>query len=182
MCKFKLRHVGYLLLAVSPLLLNACATSHSYQSGSTFYYADNYDTRIPQKINTTEKVVVVDPTVHTWGAYDSHGNLVKAGIATAGGSWCPDINSSCRTSTGTFRIQSLGDGGCYSKKYPLPRGGGLMPYCMYFNNGQALHGSPDGTVIEDNVSHGCVRMRIADAEWMRYNFATVGTKVIVKPY
>jgi lipoprotein-anchoring transpeptidase ErfK/SrfK len=53
---------------------------------------------------------------------------------------------------------------------------------MFFNNGEALHGSPDNTVIEANVSHGCVRMRIQDAEWMRENFADIGTTVIVLPY
>jgi lipoprotein-anchoring transpeptidase ErfK/SrfK len=27
-----------------------------------------------------------------------------------------------------------------------------------------------------------VRMHVSDAEWLRYNFVNVGTKVIVKPY
>jgi lipoprotein-anchoring transpeptidase ErfK/SrfK len=53
---------------------------------------------------------------------------------------------------------------------------------MYFSGGEALHGSPDNTLVEDNISHGCVRLRIADAEWLRYNFVSVGTKVVVKPY
>ena len=57
-----------------------------------------------------------------------------------------------------------------------------MPYCMYFNKGEALHGSPDSIVVEDNISHGCVRMRIPDAEWMVTQFAQVGTKVVVLPY
>lgn len=57
-----------------------------------------------------------------------------------------------------------------------------MPYCMFFHNGQALHGVPPHEVGEGNYSHGCVRMHVADAEWIRYNFADVGTKVVVKSY
>ena len=142
----------------------------------------NYTERIPQRIETTEKVIVVDPRVHVWAAYDENGKLVRAGLATAGGKRCSDSNAMCGTKAGEFRIKSLGNPGCRSSKYPRPYGGAPMPYCMFFNGGQALHGSPKNAVIEGNVSHGCVRMHIEDAGWLRYNFATVGTKVIVKPY
>jgi lipoprotein-anchoring transpeptidase ErfK/SrfK len=110
--------------------------------------------------------------------------LVRAGIATAGGTVCPpDADEiDCRTASGTFHITSIGGEDCYSKKYPKPNGGGLMPNCMFFNEGQALHGSPDDIVVEDNISHGCVRMRLPDAEWMVNQFAHIGTKVIVVPY
>ncbi len=148
-------------------------------------FSQDFSARLPQHINTDgKKMVLVDPNVHAWGAYAPDGNLIRAGIATAGGPSCPPDadQEDCHTGIGTFRITSLGGEGCYSKKYPRPHGGGLMPYCMYFNNGQALHGSPDNIVIEDNVSHGCVRMRIPDAEWMRNNFAQVGTRVVVKAY
>ena len=140
----------------------------------------DYSARLPQTIATNEKVVVVDPKVHAWGAYDSDGSLQKAGLATSGSNWCPDIKRRCHTSTGTFRIYSLGASSCKSHIFPKPRGGAPMPYCMFFNRGQALHGS--GEVVDANVSHGCVRMHVADAEWLRFNFANVGTKVIVKSY
>lgn len=173
------RSISVLFFSLFSLILNACST---YSPSSSFFSSD-YASRIPTHVNTDgQKTVIVDPKVHVWGAYDNSGNLVKAGIATAGGNWCPDINRPCRTNIGTFRINSLGDGQCISRKYPRPNGGGLMPYCMYFSGGQALHGSPDDTVVEDNVSHGCVRLRIADAEWLRYNFVNIGTKVVIRPY
>lgn len=181
----RLPYCSMFLFSLFSLSLTSCATQYSRdgQYVSTSYFQTDYSSRLPSHIDTKgQKVVVVDPRVHAWGAYDRDGSLIKAGIATAGGNWCPDINRPCRTSVGTFRINSLGDGQCISRIYPKPNGGGLMPYCMYFSGGQALHGSPDGAVVEDNISHGCVRMRIADAEWLRYNFATVGTKVIVRPY
>jgi lipoprotein-anchoring transpeptidase ErfK/SrfK len=127
-----------------------------------------------------EKVIVVDPSIHAWGAYSASGQLLRSGMATAGGNWCPDIHRSCRTKSGTFRIQTLGNGSCYSRKYPVGRGGAPMPYCMFFNGGQGLHGSYQ--VVPRNVSHGCVRLHVDDAEWIRYNFAGIGTKVIVRSY
>lgn len=162
-------------------LIAACANMPSKQ----MYGTPNYSSRLPDTYDTGgKKLVLVDPNAHVWGAYAADGRLVKAGLATAGGVQCPPDEDSptCKTHPGTFRISSLGDGECFSKQYPKPFGGGLMPYCMFFNNGQALHGAPDPTVIEANVSHGCVRMKIPDAEWMRYNFAEVGTKVVVLPY
>jgi lipoprotein-anchoring transpeptidase ErfK/SrfK len=142
----------------------------------------DYAARIPSSINTHEKTIVIDPNVHVWGAYNSNGNLVRAGLATAGADWCADIKRRCHTKSGSFRIASLGSASCKSSIYPLPHGGAPMPYCMFFNGNQGLHGSPSSVVVEGNLSHGCVRVRIPDAEWIRFNFANVGTKVIVKPY
>ncbi|HEU5280655.1 MAG TPA: L,D-transpeptidase [Gammaproteobacteria bacterium] len=170
---------------LSALALSSCA----YKSNSGYHKKSpanaptpNYAARLPSSINTTEKVIVVDPRVHVFGAYDASGNLLRAGLATAGASYCPDVKRACKTKAGTFRIQSLGAAGCKSSIYPLPNGGAPMPYCMFFNKNQGLHGSAARNVIEGNASHGCVRVRVQDAEWLRYNFAKIGTKVIVKPY
>lgn len=141
----------------------------------------NYADRMPQTIAASgQKVIVVDPRVHAWGAYDSEGSLVRGGIATAGSSYCPDIGRPCRTHVGTFRIYSLGNFSCKSHIFPVGRGGAPMPYCMFFSGGQGLHGSYE--VVDGNISHGCVRLTVDDAEWMRFNFANIGTKVIVRPY
>jgi lipoprotein-anchoring transpeptidase ErfK/SrfK len=152
----------------------------SVKSQNATHYAD-YSSRLPDTINANgRKTIVVDPRKHVWGAYDANGQLVKSGLATAGSNWCKDIGRPCRTSVGTFSIQSLGNASCKSTRYPKPRGGAPMPYCMFFNKNMALHGS--NQVVEGNVSHGCVRLRVSDAEWLRHNFANVGTRVIVKPY
>lgn len=141
----------------------------------------NYAARMPSSIAPMgEKVIIVNPNVHAFGAYDANGNLVRGGLATAGGNWCPDIHRRCHTRAGSFRIQSLGSASCKSTIYPLPRGGAPMPYCMFFNGNQGLHGSYN--VVDGNVSHGCVRLHVDDAEWIRFNFAHIGTKVVVKSY
>lgn len=140
---------------------------------------------LPQYIkNPGEKVIIVDPRENTWGAYSTSGKLIRWGIATAGSSQCDDSNASCRTAVGDFRIHSLGNANCISHKY----NGAAMPYCMFFNGSQALHGSDD--IQFRNVSHGCVRIHVDDAKWLRYHYVEGpnannqfrGTKIIVRPY
>lgn len=135
-----------------------------------------------------EKIIIVDPNRHAYGAYDAQGKLIRWGIATTGAHTCRDTEGTCRTTVGHFRIYSLGDSSCHSSKYPLPDGGAPMPYCMYFNGSQALHGSYE--VEFGNASHGCVRVHVSDAKWLRYQFVEGpnqrnqyrGTKVVIKPY
>jgi lipoprotein-anchoring transpeptidase ErfK/SrfK len=135
-----------------------------------------------------EKLILVSPRIHAWGAYTADGYLVRSGVASTGKSWCKDINRPCRTKTGTYRIYYLGDADCYSTRFPIPTGGAPMPYCMYFNGNQALHGSYE--VGYAHLSHGCVRMEVSDARWLRYNFVEEpswnnsyrGTRVEIMPY
>ncbi len=156
---------------------------HGRAAFSSAYNESRYVSALPQEINLgKEKVILIDPRAHAWGAYNADGMLVKGGIATAGADYCPDEGRPCRTNVGTFRVYSLGEGDCRSRTYPIGKGGSLMPYCMFFNKGQSLHGSPDQMMVDANISHGCVHMRIPDAEWLRYEFARVGTKVVVLPY
>ncbi len=144
---------------------------------------------MPEQIDPPgEKLIVVNPNVHAWGAYLPDGRLIRGGMATAGSDWCRDLHRACRTRSGSFRIYSLGSSDCKSRKFPLPRGGAPMPYCMFFNGGQALHGSYE--VVAGNISHGCVRLHVEDAEWLRFEFVDGpdeensyrGTRVIIKAY
>jgi lipoprotein-anchoring transpeptidase ErfK/SrfK len=81
------------------------------------------------------------------------------------------------TVTGQFRVYvKLRATGMAGPGYYLP----AVPYTMYFYRGYAIH----GTYWHDNfgtpMSHGCVNLRISDAEWV-FDFATVGTMVNVRP-
>lgn len=191
MC-FKRLFQGIFFISVFSFLLVGCASNggggFSQNTKRGYPYSNSFDqskyvARLPTKIEThNEKVIVVDAKIFAWGAYDKNGNLVRGGMASAGGEKCPESDRSCRTSVGTFRIYSLGGENCASSVYPIPDGGALMPYCMFFHGGQSLHGSPDTIMVESNFSHGCVHLRIPDAEWIRKNFASVGTKVIIRPY
>lgn len=178
-------------LLITTLLL--LFSLHSY--GQIYYEIDGSpfateNAPLPERIKPpNEKLIIVDPINHAWGAYQANGKLLRWGLATAGANWCRDTNRSCRTKAGSFRIYQLGDQRCISYKYPLEDGGGAgMPYCMYFNGSEALHGSTE--VTYGNISHGCVRMHVDDAKWLRYQFVEgptalnnyQGTKVVVKPY
>lgn len=188
--------IALCVFSLMALILSSCSTyrpTNGINSSSSEYtrqasdaprssFSADYASRLPSHISTHEKTVIVDPKVHAWGAYDQSGNLVRAGLAVAGSDWCPDIGRRCHTSTGTFRVNSLGNESCKSTIYPKPRGGAPMPYCMFFNKNQALHGVNESHLAEANLSHGCVRLHVPDAEWLRFNFINVGTKVIVQPY
>lgn len=133
-----------------------------------------------QVYSAGEKMVVVDPRSHEWGAYDASGRLIRSGLASAGADYCKDVGRPCRTSTGSFRVRSLGSKNCVSPSFPLGKGGAPMNYCMYFTPYQALHGSND--VRRANISHGCVRLRVSDAAWLRFNFVNIGTLVVIQSY
>jgi lipoprotein-anchoring transpeptidase ErfK/SrfK len=46
--------------------------------------------------------------------------------------------------------------------------------------GVGIHGTPDGASIGYSVSHGCIRMRISEAEWL-FNHVAIGTTVFIVP-
>jgi LysM repeat protein len=58
--------------------------------------------------------------------------------------------------------------------YNLPN----VPYVMYFRGGYSIHGTYWHNNFGRPMSHGCVNMRIADAQWL-YNWAPVGTPVVI---
>ena len=61
--------------------------------------------------------------------------------------------------------------------YDLPN----VPWVMYFYQGYAFHGTYWHNNFGTPMSHGCVNMTNADAQWF-YNFAPLGTPVHVRFY
>jgi hypothetical protein len=47
--------------------------------------------------------------------------------------------------------------------------------------GVGIHGTPDSASIGYSVSHGCIRMRISEAEWL-FNHVDIGTTVFIVPH
>ena len=118
-----------------------------------------------------EELIKVDLSDLAWAAYDPEGTLVRWGPISGG--------KRSSTITGTYTFYRKQGGGCVSSKYPIPRGGAPMPYCMHFKGGYAMHGSP--TVPGFHASHGCVRMFTDDAKWLNQNFVDTGsTKVSIQ--
>lgn len=152
-------------------------TTHRRHRDIPFTPAYSFDEK---RGGTGANVLIFDPKILSWGAYDPDGNLVRTGRASGGRGYCRDIGKPCRTPVGTFSVHSKGGAECVSSKFPIGEGGAPMPYCMFFRGGYALHGSYD--VPNYNASHGCVRLKPVDAQWLSANFIHIGTTVIVRPY
>ena len=134
-----------------------------------------------------EKTILVSQKELAWGAYDENGELVWWGPLSSGTGNCPEELGGCKTPTGSFRVIRKQDIDCISTAFPIRpngnSGGAVMPFCMHFFRGYALHGSYDVPGFRD--SHGCIRIFIEDAQWLNEEFINLpgagvkGTRVIV---
>lgn len=135
-----------------------------------------------------EKTILVSQKQLAWGAYDEQGQLVWWGPISSGSGHCISPDGTCLTPSGTFRVIRKQDIDCISTIFPMRadgnNGGAIMPYCMHFLRGYALHGSD--TLPGYRASHGCIRMFIEDARWLNEEFITLpgvgglkGTRVVV---
>lgn len=135
-----------------------------------------------------EKTIYIDQVELAWGAYNAEGELVWWGPISSGSGHCRGLDSSCLTPSGVFRVIRKQDIDCISTAFPVREsginGGAIMPYCMHFFRGYALHGSEVVPGFRD--SHGCVRLFIEDAKWLNEAFidiplegSIIGTRVVV---
>ncbi len=134
-----------------------------------------------------EKTIYVSQKQLAWGAYDEKGELIWWGPISSGSGLCGAADGHCLTQTGSFRIIRKQDVDCISTVFPRNAdgsvGGAVMPFCMHYMNGFALHGSE--SVPGFRASHGCVRLFIEDARWLNEEFIDLpggnikGTRVIV---
>jgi L,D-transpeptidase ErfK/SrfK len=117
-----------------------------------------------------EKILIFDPDILAFAAYNPKGELVYWGAASGGKSWCPDTQKPCPTQAGEFYIHHTRGADCISKQFPLdktkPRA--KIPYCLFFNGGVGFHGSE--TLPGFNDSHGCVRIFPEDSKWIYTEF------------
>ncbi len=135
---------------------------------------------MPRKINPPgEKFLYVDLKDSAFGAYDAAGNLVQWGPASGGKTICDGHKTKeCLTDSGLFRIYRKQGADCTSSTYPGDDGKpAKMPFCMFFFQGEAIHGSPMYGFTDS--SHGCVRVFTKDAQWLNQNFVQLGTKVLI---
>lgn len=135
-----------------------------------------------------EKTIYVDQKKLAWAAYNANGELIWWGPTSGGSGLCPQGQGDCLTPNGTFRIIRKNDETCISTVFPIrpngESGGAIMPYCMHFWRGIALHGSEE--VPGYQASHGCVRLFIQDARWLNEEFVDlpgaggkIGTRVFI---
>jgi hypothetical protein len=130
-----------------------------------------------------ENLIIYDPALLAWGAFDGEGNQLRWGPGVGGKNFCPDVRRGCQTPTGKFRVNRKGGKHYRSSLYPIGcKGAGcaLMPWFVHFGQGAGFHHS--NNVSGMHASHGCVRVFYDDAHWLNQEFADIGTKVRVRPY
>ncbi len=125
-------------------------------------------------------LLLVNLKVFAFAAYDATGHLVWWGPASGGRPWCDETHkTACTSALGDFSVYRMAGADCYSNTYPVETNGGApMPYCMFYHQGFAIHGSTLSGFA--NRSSGCVRLFYDDAKWLQQKFTTVGTPVTVE--
>ncbi len=113
--------------------------------------------------------ILVDLSEQRLYAYEGD-EMVNVFVVSTGVAATPTV-------TGSFRV--------YARyRYADMRGPGYylpdVPYVMYFYKSYGIHGTYWHNNFGRPMSHGCVNMRIPDAEWL-YNWSTYGTLVVVQP-
>jgi len=122
----------------------------------------------PVSAPTGGKWIDINTATQGLVAYEGQRPVYWATVST-GTSWTPTVK-------GRFRIQSkLRSGTMAGPGYYLPN----VPHIMNFYGGYAIHGTYWHNNFGWPMSHGCVNMRISDAQWL-YNWAPVGTLVVVR--
>lgn len=112
--------------------------------------------------------IVVDLSTQMTYAYE-HGDLVFSALVSTGLPATPTVQGEYSIWHRTPAQRMTGPG------YDLPN----VQWVMYFYQGYGFHGTYWHNNFGNPMSHGCVNMTNADAEWL-YNFASLGTNVYVQ--
>jgi len=136
---------------------------------SFFFFANN---SYAEGIYTTEKMITVDTGSQRLYAWEG-GQIQNEFIVSTGMRYTPTIK-------GSFKIQ---------RKVPLQDMRGYyppyepyfikdVPNVMYFYGAYAIHGTHWHNKFGYRASHGCVNLKLADAQWL-FDWAQIGTRVEV---
>jgi len=116
----------------------------------------------------TGREIVVDLSTQMTYAYEN-GNLVFSALVSTGLPATPTVQGEYAIWHRTPAQTMTGPG------YSLPN----VQWVMYFYQGYGFHGTYWHNNFGNPMSHGCVNMTNADAEWL-YNFGSIGTNVWVQ--
>ena len=122
----------------------------------------------PQPTITEGRQIIVDLSDSRTYAYQD-GQLVYSALVSTGLPATPTVQGEFRIYH-RLRSQTMSGPG-----YRLPG----VEWVQYFYQGYALHGTYWHNNFGQPMSHGCVNMTNADAEWF-YNFGDYGTVVLVQ--
>jgi len=122
---------------------------------------------IPQTNAPSGKWIDIDLSAQALVAYEGQRIVLRTAVST-GRSWTP-------TPTGRYRIYRKARSQTMSGPgYHVPN----VPHVMAFHGNYTMHGCYWHYNFGQPMSHGCVNLPLAEAEWL-YNWAPVGTLVVV---
>lgn len=122
---------------------------------------------IPAAPIATGKAIVVSTSQQRIYAYEN-GQMIHTHLTSTGLPATPTVLGDYKVYV-KYRATDMSGPGYY-----LPQ----VPYTMYFYQGYAIHGAYWHNSFGRPMSHGCVNLPIAEAEWF-FNWAEVGTLVRV---
>ncbi|OCR02445.1 hypothetical protein BCD67_14460 [Oscillatoriales cyanobacterium USR001] len=123
--------------------------------------------RIMQLQQSNQRWIEIDLSTQRLVAWEGN-KAVYAVIVSTG-------KSSTPTRVGTFAIQT---------KYRIARMTGEdydvpdVPYTMYYDGGNAIHGAYWHNLFGNPVTHGCTNVAVNHAKWL-FDWTDVGTPVVV---
>ena len=125
------------------------------------------DTQPTVSVPTAGRWIDIDASKQRLRAYEGN-QIVFSTVVSTGKTSTPTVlgRFAIRTKVPSQHMAGL--------DYNLPN----VPWVMYFHNTYAIHGAYWHSDFGSPVSHGCVNMQPADAQWL-YNWAPVGTSVVV---
>lgn len=139
---------------------------------STFFFLFFAQNSFAQGIYTTEKLITVDTGSQRVYAWEG-GQVRNQFVVSTGMRYTPTVK-------GSFRIRrkvALQDMKGYYPPYE-PYFIKDVPNVMYFYGAYAIHGTHWHNKFGTRASHGCVNLKLTDAQWL-YDWAQVGTRVEV---
>lgn len=135
--------------------------------GGTATGGPTYTTNAPAPTVRQGKQIIVVLSQQQVFAYEN-GVLIRQFVVSTGLPGTPTV-------TGNFTIYAK-----YPSQYMVGPDYNLpnVPWVMYFYRGYSFHGTYWHNNFGRPMSHGCINMRTAEAEWL-YNWAPIGTPVLV---
>lgn len=125
-----------------------------------------------QGIITADKLITVDLAKQRLYAWEG-GQIQKEFIVSTGMKYTPTVR-------GSFTIRRKVPMQDMKGSYPPypPYHIKNVPHVMFFYGAYAIHGTHWHNKFGSRASHGCVNLKLADAEWL-FNWSGIGTRVEV---
>lgn len=125
-----------------------------------------------QEIITDKKLITVDIGKQMLYAWDG-GKIQYQSPVSTGMRYTPTL-------PGTFKVRAKVLKQDMKGRYPPyePYHIKDVPHVLYYSGAYAIHGAHWHNKFGSRVTHGCVNLPLAAAEWV-YNWADVGTQVII---